>query len=126
MSGFQDIFQRIETKYLLNEDQYRMLQMRLKNIAKADEYGETQILNIYFDTPGYQLINTSLEKPAYKEKLRLRSYGIPKEETETFIEIKKKYGNMDFVLVNKFYNMEAFLKVFSLLLNLHKYKILLF
>ena len=89
MSGFQDIFQRIETKYLLNEDQYRMLQMRLKNIAKADEYGETPILNIYFDTPGYQLINTSLEKPAYKEKLRLRSYGIPKEETETFIEIKK-------------------------------------
>lgn len=91
MSGFQDIFQRIETKYLLDEDQYRMLQVRLKNIAKVDEYGETPILNVYFDTPGYQLINTSLEKPAYKEKLRLRSYGIPKEETETFIEIKKKY-----------------------------------
>lgn len=91
MSGFQDVFQRIETKYLLDEDQYRMLQARLRNIAKADEYGETSILNIYFDTPGYQLVNTSLEKPVYKEKLRLRSYGIPTEETGTFIEIKKKY-----------------------------------
>ena len=91
MSGFQDVFQRIETKYLLDEDQYKMLQERLKNIAKADQYGETSILNVYFDTPGYRLINTSLDNPVYKEKLRLRSYGIPTEETETFIEIKKKY-----------------------------------
>ena len=91
MSGFQDVFQRIETKYLLNEDQYRTLQMRLKNIAEEDAYGETSILNIYFDTPEYQLINTSLEKPAYKEKLRLRSYGVPELNTGTFIEIKKKY-----------------------------------
>ena len=58
MSGFQDVFQRIETKYLLDEDQYKMLQERLKNIAKADQYGETSILNVYFDTPGYLYMKT--------------------------------------------------------------------
>lgn len=33
----------------------------------------------------------SLEKPVYKEKLRLRSYGIPKAKDPVFLELKKKY-----------------------------------
>ena len=74
MSGFQDVFQRIETKYLMDEDQYQALRKRLEGMAEVDRYGETPILNIYFDTPDYRLIRTSLEKPVYKEKLRLRSY----------------------------------------------------
>ena len=60
-------------------------------MAEVDQYGETPILNIYFDTPDYRLIRTSLEKPAYKEKLRLRSYGVPQDDTQAFIEIKKKF-----------------------------------
>ena len=91
MSGFQDVFQRIETKYLMDEDQYQALRKRLKGMAEVDQYGETPILNIYFDTPDYRLIRTSLEKPAYKEKLRLRSYGVPQDDTQAFIEIKKKF-----------------------------------
>ena len=39
----------------------------------------------------YRLIRASLEKPAYKEKLRLRSYGVTEPGGEVFLELKKKY-----------------------------------
>ena len=58
---------------------------------EQDEYGKHTISNIYFDTDEYDLIRKSLEKPIYKEKLRLRAYGIPSENSDTFIEIKKKF-----------------------------------
>ncbi len=91
MSGFQEIFQRTEIKYLLSEEQYLALRDRLQGMAEVDQYGETDILNIYYDTPDFSLIRASLEKPLYKEKLRLRSYGTPGEQSTSFIEIKKKY-----------------------------------
>lgn len=91
MGGFKDVFERIETKFLLDDMQYTELMKRLENMAAIDSYGKTSILNIYFDTPDYKLIEKSLEKPVYKEKLRLRTYGIANDETNAFIEIKKKY-----------------------------------
>ena len=91
MAGFKDVFQRIEVKYLLNDEQYTKLMKKLENMAKVDCYGKTSIQNIYFDTPDYKLIERSLEKPVYKEKLRLRSYGTAKDDTTSFIEIKKKF-----------------------------------
>ncbi len=91
MTGFKEVFERIETKYLLDEMQYRELMKRLEPIAAIDSYGETSILNIYFDTPDYRLIERSLEKPVYKEKLRLRTYKVASDNTNAFIEIKKKY-----------------------------------
>lgn len=91
MAGFKDVFQRIEVKYLLDEWQYKEIMKRLRGMAKVDSYGETSILNIYFDTPDYTLIERSLDSPVYKEKLRLRTYGIAQDDTNAFIEIKKKY-----------------------------------
>ncbi len=91
MAGFKDTFQRIEVKYLLDDRQYKSLMKRLENMAAVDSYGKTSILNIYFDTPDYKLIERSLEKPVYKEKLRLRTYGVASDDTNAFIEIKKKY-----------------------------------
>ncbi len=91
MAGFKDVFQRIEVKYLLDDMQYIELMKRLENMAAIDSYGKTSILNIYYDTPDYRLIERSLEKPVYKEKLRLRTYGTAKDDTNAFIEIKKKY-----------------------------------
>ena len=91
MGGFKDVFERIETKFLLDDMQYTELMKKLENMAAIDSYGKTSILNIYFDTPDYKLIERSLEKPVYKEKLRLRTYGIANDETNAFIEIKKKY-----------------------------------
>ncbi len=91
MAGFKDVFQRIEVKYLLDDTQYTELMKRLENMAAIDSYGKTSILNIYFDTPDFKLIERSLDKPIYKEKLRLRTYGTAKDDTNAFIEIKKKY-----------------------------------
>ena len=91
MAGFKDVFQRIEVKYLLSDRQYTELLKRLENMAAIDSYGRTSILNIYFDTPDFKLIERSLEKPVYKEKLRLRTYGTATDDTNAFIEIKKKY-----------------------------------
>ncbi len=91
MAVTKDVFERIETKYLLSEIQFNELMKKLEPIAKIDGYGETSILNIYYDTPDFNLIERSLEKPVYKEKLRLRTYGTPEDDSNAFIEIKKKY-----------------------------------
>ena len=66
MSGYIDVFKRMEIKYLLSHEQYERLQEFLKDYARVDDYGKTRINNIYFDTPDFSLIRTSLEKPVYK------------------------------------------------------------
>ncbi len=91
MNQYQETFKRYEKKYLLEGEKYELLRQKLQNYLKEDEYGETTICNIYFDTPDYRLIRNSMEKPIYKEKLRLRSYGTPQEYDPVFIELKKKY-----------------------------------
>lgn len=93
----QTVFNRIEKKYLLTGLQYENIMDALKPYMEIDSYGLHTIGNIYYDTSDDQLIRTSIEKPLYKEKLRLRSYGIPKISDTVFLEIKKKaYG-----IVNK-------------------------
>ena len=87
----QHIFKRIEKKYLLSEEQYQALRERIAGMAEVDAYGRTDILNIYYDTPDCLLIRRSLDKPVYKEKLRLRTYGTPDANATSFIELKKKY-----------------------------------
>lgn len=91
MNQFQGTFKRYEKKYLLNEKKYKMLKEKLENKLRIDKFGKITICNIYFDTPNHQLIRKSLEKPIYKEKLRLRSYGTPTKGDNVFVEIKKKY-----------------------------------
>lgn len=91
MNQYQDIFERYEKKYLLNEKSCRIIQKRLEGHMQIDEYGESAVRSLYFDTPNHRLIRTSLEKPAYKEKLRLRGYGSPSATDTVFIELKKKY-----------------------------------
>ena len=94
MSVYIENFKRTEIKYLLNSNQFDSLFSFLQKFAKVDSYGKTRINNIYFDTPDYKLIRTSLEKPIYKEKLRLRTYGETTDDTNSFIEIKKKYDGI--------------------------------
>src|SRR5699024_9015963 len=79
----QNIFKRYEKKYMLTPQQYRFLREHLQGRMKIDEYGLHTICSIYFDTDDYALIRASLQKPVYKEKLRLRSYGIPSSCDET-------------------------------------------
>jgi len=91
MSQSQETFKRYEKKYLLDEMKYKRLKLKLQDKLIIDNFGKTTICNIYFDTPDHLLIRNSLEKPIYKEKLRLRSYGTPTESDTVFIELKKKY-----------------------------------
>lgn len=91
MSKIQDVFKRYEKKYLLSSIQYKLLTEAVKDEFKTDKYGRCTISNIYFDTPDYKLIRESLDKPVYKEKLRLRTYETPDADSTAFIELKKKY-----------------------------------
>lgn len=89
--AFTYIFKRVEKKYLLTREQYEYIRDRLAAHMHPDRFYESDIRNIYFDNKSDELIETSLKKPAYKEKLRLRSYGAPDAESSVFFEIKKKY-----------------------------------
>lgn len=91
MSNFQEVFKRIEKKYILDERKYDLLMQKLVEYAVPDRYGKSTVCNIYFDTPDHRLIRRSLEKPVYKEKVRLRSYGTPELNSTVFLELKKKY-----------------------------------
>jgi SPX domain protein involved in polyphosphate accumulation len=88
------IFERIEKKFMLSSEQLEKLQPVLDKYMSPDKFTDYTICNIYFDTDNFQLIRTSLEKPKYKEKLRLRSYGVPTEDQEVFLELKKKYAGI--------------------------------
>ena len=85
------IIDRTEQKYYVSEDNYQKLMTLLNDKLTKDIYFKERICNIYFDNDNYELISTSLDKPTYKEKVRLRSYNKPKENTIVFLEIKKKY-----------------------------------
>ena len=80
------------TKYLLNQQQFDLLLQKIEPKLTPDPYFKSTICNIYFDTPSFYLIRKSLDKPVYKEKLRLRTYGVPNADSTAFIELKKNIG----------------------------------
>lgn len=88
---YQAVFKRYEIKFLISEKQAEALKETMRAYMTADRHGRSTICNIYFDTPNFLLIRRSLEKPSYKEKLRLRSYGKANGEKTVFPEFKKKY-----------------------------------
>lgn len=96
-----EVFNRYEYKYLLDKETYEKVMVIMNEHMNLDLYNiggkAYTISNIYYDTPDDFLIRTSLSSPLYKEKLRLRSYGIPQISSKVFLEIKKKYQG----LVNK-------------------------
>ncbi len=90
----QSTFERYEKKFLLTQVQYERILPLLKKEMAEDCYGSYTVCNIYFDTDFYDLIRASLDKPNYKEKFRLRSYGVPGGGGLVFAEIKKKYDGI--------------------------------
>ena len=91
----QTVFKRYEKKYFLTAEQEAEFLKRIEGKMELDKYGECTICNIYFDTDDFDLVRTSIEKPMYKEKLRLRTYGVPKDaEHRAFVEIKKKFDGV--------------------------------
>lgn len=90
----QTVFNRVEKKYLLTKLQAERLIKKINENIKPGEYPYSKICNIYFDTNNSELIRKSIEKPIYKEKIRLRSYGIPNKNDKVFLEIKKKFDGI--------------------------------
>ena len=91
---FQTVFKRYELKYMLSRAQRDRLLDVMAPYMRADSYGKTTIRNLYFDTDTYRLIRRSIEKPVYKEKLRLRSYAKVGEGDTVFAELKRKYNGV--------------------------------
>ena len=91
---YQSTFKRYELKYILTKQQKEKIQQVMEKYMNLDDYGRTTIRNIYFDTENFYLARHSIEKPAYKEKLRLRSYKAVGENDPVFVELKKKYDSI--------------------------------
>lgn len=87
----QQVFKRIEKKYMLTRPQREALLQAFQGHMQRDAFGRHTICNLYLDTDDYALTRRSIEKPLYKEKLRLRAYGVPGPEDTVFLELKKKY-----------------------------------
>lgn len=92
--AYQATFQRYEIKYLLTAQEKEAILRAMAPHMVMDRYGRTTIRNIYFDTTTFRLIRHSLEKPVYKEKLRVRSYQPVSGEDPVFVELKKKYRSV--------------------------------
>ena len=109
------VMKRYEMKYLLDPDQTEYFKKSVEGHMKVDKYGLTSIASLYYDTPNYRLIRASIEKPPFKEKIRLRSYGIATDTSPVFLELKRKaYGivykrrvQSTIPLVKKFFDGEG-------------------
>jgi len=90
----QTVFKRYELKYLLTPRQKEKVLGAMQPYMTLDQYGRTTIRNLYYDTDTYLLVRRSIEKPAYKEKLRVRSYSRTDRDSAAFVELKKKYKSV--------------------------------
>ena len=95
MNRMGENFARVENKYLISVSQASALEKGLQRqgFCRSD-FGSAKVQSLYYDTADCAVIRSSLERPAYKEKLRLRAYGEPGALTQTFLEIKKKYNGV--------------------------------
>ena len=89
-------FERIEKKFWMSAEQYNRLLPVLLSHLQYDGFGLSTVCNIYYDTPDFALIRRSIERPSFKEKLRLRSYGIPTDSDTVFVEIKRKLNGIGY------------------------------
>lgn len=87
-------FKRYEIKYLITINQYINLMNYLSDKVEKDVFYKSTIYNIYYDTDNFELIRKSIEKPIYKEKLRIHSYNKPTLDSSVYVELKKKYDHI--------------------------------
>ena len=89
--GTQMTFRRYELKYMLTRSQRDALIRAMQGHMALDPFGRSTIRSVYLDTDDYRLIRRSIEKPVYKEKLRVRSYQKAGADDTVFVELKKKF-----------------------------------
>ena len=85
---------RREKKYLLTREQGAVLQNTISRYIKPDRFGVYLVQNLYYDTEDWDVIRASIEKPPFREKLRLRCYGLPNDDGDFFLELKKQYEGL--------------------------------
>ena len=95
MANIQEVFERKETKYVITPMQYEQLLKFLRGHIEKDIYYEGTNCSVYYDTPTFELVSHSLEKPIFKQKFRIRSYGVPRLNDYIFLEIKKKFKGVN-------------------------------
>jgi hypothetical protein len=108
----QTVFERQESKYFLPHDTRAALESVLRARLTPDQYGEYTVASLYFDTPDFELARRAMDKPLYREKLRLRCYGTATRETSVFLELKKKFRGTSYKrrAVMSYGQAEAFLR----------------
>ena len=89
-----EFFRRVEKKYIINKKQYELILKGIKNEMDLDPHGKSTICNLYLDDDNYSLIKNSLQKPVYKDKVRIRSYNLADLESDVYVEVKKKYDGI--------------------------------
>lgn len=87
-------FKRHGIKYLITINQYINLMNYLSDKVEKDVFYKSTIYTVYYDTDNFELIRKSIEKPIYKEKLRIRSYDKPTLDSSVYVELKKKYDHI--------------------------------
>ena len=92
--GYQAVFKRYELKYRITEAQKAKILKAMEPYMEADRYGKSTVRNIYFDTDDFILARHSIARPAFKEKLRIRSYSKADENSTVFVELKRKYDHV--------------------------------
>lgn len=105
-------FARYEKKYFITPEQQERLIHAMQPYVTPDSYGKYTLCNIYYDTDDWRIIRASVGKPAYKEKLRVRSYGVPEYNSRIFVELKKKYEDVVYKrrIATEAYMAEPFLR----------------
>ncbi len=88
----QTVFERYEVKFIISKEQKENIVRALSEHMALDKYGRSLISNLYFDTDDFLLIRRSIEKPKYKEKLRVRTYN--GDVSNVFVEMKKKHAGV--------------------------------
>lgn len=88
-------FNRYEEKYIMTEEQKERMQKFLSKYFVSDHYCVSgfgyPIYNIYFDGVDHPILRQSVQKPPFKEKMRMRSYHCPVSDMDNvFLEIKRK------------------------------------
>lgn len=93
------VFRRVEKKYLITQEEKAKLLELCGNQIVKNRYFISTVCSVYFDTKNDDLIikqiDKPLDKPIFKEKLRLRSYNVPKKDDKVFLEIKMKQKDLE-------------------------------
>ena len=81
---------RVEEKYLITKQDKTALMKAVSKRLNHDEYYKEEILSLYLDTDNFDLAIKTIDRPNFREKVRVRSYNVPTKSKEVFFEVKTK------------------------------------